>query len=241
MGIEAFVPEPLRDPYRRLRSVLKNGMLAKSNTEIFNSIYKAAIWGKSENEGAYSGPGSYDPSVPTYVAFVRNFIIEQQIESIVEIGCGDFEIGRQYADCVKRYLGVDVSSFVIEQNREKFRRGGICFEHHDASEQNLPKSDLCIIRQVLQHLDNSTIGEILAHTAVHKFVLITEHLPAPSRLKKPNLNKPTGPDTRVVFNSGVYIDLPPFGRKGTTMLTLPVANPQAGPGEEMRTTLLVNF
>ncbi|MER8752183.1 class I SAM-dependent methyltransferase [Mesorhizobium sp. M1050] len=204
-------------------------------------IYKTSIWGKSENGVAYSGSGSYDPSVATYVAFVRNFITEKQVESIVEIGCGDFEVARKYADHAKRYLGVDVSSFVIEQNREKFAREGICFEHFDASKQDLPKSDLCIIRQVLQHLDNDTIGEILARTAIHKFVLITEHLPAPSRLKKPNLNKWTGPDTRVVFNSGVYVDLPPFGRKGTTMLSLPVANPQAGPGEEMRTILLVNF
>jgi len=241
VGIEALVPEPLRNPYRRLRSALKNGRLAQSNTEIFNSIYKEAIWGKSEDGVACSGSGSYDPSVATYVTFVRNLIIEKNIMSIVEIGCGDFEIGQQYADHVQHYLGVDVSSFVIEKNRVKFGRDGIFFEHVDASKQDLPKSDLCIIRQVLQHLDNSTIGEILARTAVHKFVLITEHLPTPSRLKKPNLNKWTGPDTRVVFNSGVYVDLPPFGRKGTTMLSLPVANPQAGPGEEMRTTLLENF
>ncbi|MET3522365.1 class I SAM-dependent methyltransferase [Mesorhizobium abyssinicae] len=240
MGIEEYVPEPLRDPYRRLRSVLKNGTLAKSNSEIFNSIYKTAIWGKTEDGAACSGSGSYDPSVATYVAFVKRFITDNSVASIVEIGCGDFEIGHQYADYARCYLGVDVSSFVIEKNREKFGRDGISFEHFDASKRDIPRSDLCIIRQVLQHLDNNTIADILARTTAHKFVLITEHLPAPSRLKKPNLNKWTGPDTRVVFNSGVYVDLPPFGREGTTVLSLPVANPQAGPGEEMRTTLLVN-
>jgi SAM-dependent methyltransferase len=240
MGIEAFVPGLSKNPYRRLRSALKNGRPGQSNSQIFNSIYQASVWGTSEGGAAYSGSGSYDPSVATYVEFVRDFIRENQIRSIVEIGCGDFSIGRQYADYVQRYLGVDVASFVITQNRAKFGREGLVFEHVDASKQDLPRSDLCIIRQVLQHLDNGTIGEILARTATHRFLLITEHLPAPSRLNKPNLNKRTGPDTRVVFGSGVYVDLPPFGRKGIAVLRLPVAQPQAGPGEEMRTTLLVN-
>jgi hypothetical protein len=191
-------------------------------------------------ENSYSGSGSYDPSVATYVEFVRNFIREKQIRSIVEIGWGDFAIERQYADYAQRYLGVDVASFVIRQNREKFGRQRIVFEHVDASKQDLPRSDLCIIRKVLQHLDNETIGEILARTAAHRFVLTTEHLPAPSRLNKPNLNKRTGRDTRVVFGSGVYVDLPPFGRKGIAVLRLPVAHPQVGPEEELRTTLLVN-
>jgi len=240
MGIEAFVPGFLKNPYRRVRSVLKNGRPWQSNATIFNSIYQAEVWGTLEGGDAYSGSGSYDPSVATYIEFVRGFVSKKQIRSIVEIGCGDFAIGRQYADYVQRYLGVDVALFVIKQNRAKYARENIVFEHVDASKHDLPKHDLCIIRQVFQHLDNGTIHEILARTAAHDFVLITEHLPARSRLNKPNQNKRTGSDTRVVFGSGVYVDLPPFGRKGITVLNLPVASPQASPGEEMRTTLLVN-
>ena len=171
---------------------------------------------------------------------MKNFIVERQVKSVVEIGCGDFGIGQQYAYDVERYLGIDVSLFVIERNIKKFSSDSISFARVDASEHDLSASDLCIVRQVLQHLDNNSIRKILARAAVHKFVLITEHLPAPSKLGTPNLNKRPGPDTRVTFGSGVYVELPPFEQKGETVLSLPVAEAHAGPGEVMRTTLLIN-
>jgi hypothetical protein len=239
MSIEDHVPGPLKHPYRRLRSLLKNRMLGSSNAEVFDSVYRRGLWGQTVGRDVCSGPG-YDPAAAPYVTFVRNFIAERGIRNLVEIGCGDFEIGQRYADAVQSYVGVDVSSYVIERNRRTFSRGGISFEQADASERDRPAADLCIIRHVLQHLDNATIGKILDRVKVHKFVLVTEHLPEPSRLLAPNLDKRPGPDTRLTFNSGVYLEHPPFNRKGETMLNLPVSEPQAGPGEIMRTTLLVN-
>jgi Methyltransferase domain len=241
MKIEPLIPGPLKNPYRRLRSALKNGALGKSNAQVFEAIYRRSLWGEAADGQAYSGSGTYDPSVETYVAFLRNFIKERQVKSIVEIGCGDFAVGRQYADDVQSYLGVDVSAFVIERNKAAFGREGVSFECADASEQDFPRSDLCIIRQVLQHLDNAAIVRILARSKAHGYVLVTEHLPPPSRLTAPNIDKRVGPDTRVTFGSGVYLEAPPFNREGEIVLSLPVSEPQAGPGEVMRTTLLTNF
>ena len=240
MGIESLVPAPLKNPYRRLRSALKNRSLGTSNADIFDAVYRDALWGQSPEGDAYSGSGTYDPAAATYVAFVRSFITENKVRSIVEIGCGDFAIGRQYASDVDRYIGADVSNYIVARNVEKFGSEKISFVNLDASEHDLPASDLCVVRQVLQHLDNGSINRILARVAAHKFVLITEHLPSPSRLRAPNLDKRSGPDTRLTFDSGVYIELPPFERPVQTVLSLPVAEGQAHQGEVMRTTLLTN-
>jgi hypothetical protein len=240
VGIESLIPEPLKNPYRRLRSTIRNRGLGRSNADIFDAVYRHSLWGSAEDGRAYSGSGTYDPSVPQYVDYVRAFIAERRIESIAEIGCGDFTIGRRYAGDVGRYLGVDVSNIAIAQNIERFSGEGVEFACLDASEHDLPRSDLCIIRQVFQHLDNGSISRILKRTAAHQFVLVTEHLPAPSLLHKPNLDKISGPDTRLTFGSGVYVEEPPFGQRGETVLSLPVVEGQVGAGEVMRTTLIVN-
>lgn len=241
MRVERFVPAPLKGPYRRLKSALNNAEFGRRNTEIFDEIYRRQCWGSPHHDtGLYSGPGTYDPAVPEYLDYLLTFIREYKIRSIVEIGCGDFAIGRCYADKVNSYVGVDASSLVVERNRESYETRGISFVHGDGGELEIAAADLCIIRQVLQHLDNDSIESILRRTAVHRYVLVTEHLPAPGQLESPNLNKRSGPDTRLIFGSGVYVELPPFNRKGETVLNLPVEVAQAHPGEVMRTTLIVN-
>ena len=112
--------------------------------------------------------------------------------------------------------------------------------HGDASVLDIAKADLCIIRQVLQHLDNASIENILQKAAVHRHVLITEHLPSAEHLVKANVDKRSGPDTRLSFGSGVFVECPPFMRQGETVLCLPVEVKQEHSDEIMRTTLITN-
>jgi SAM-dependent methyltransferase len=238
MRIERFVPAPLKNPYRRLRSAIKNMEFGRSNTDIFDEIYRRRAWGGPDDDNPYSGPGTYDPSVPEYVAFILSFIEKNDIRTIVEIGCGDFAIGRLYASKVDRYVGVDVSSVVVENNRLRNSSDTISFIHGDACDLNIEPADLCIIRQVLQHLDNGSIKRILRKASRHRNTLITEHLPSALQLSAPNRDKRPGPDTRLIFDSGVYVELPPFNQAAETVLSLPVHVMQAHPGEIMRTSLI---
>jgi hypothetical protein len=75
---------------------------------------------------------------------------------------------------------------------------------------SLPPADLLTIRQVLQHLSNNKIKKILNNVNKYKYVIITEHLLKDGFVKKHNKDKPTGPDIRLIDNSGVYINKPPF-------------------------------
>jgi hypothetical protein len=238
MSIESLVPTPFKAGYRRLRSKIKNRRLGWSNRTIFNRIYNDNLWGTHGSERFYSGSGTYSASVDSYVRYVRDFVECCDIRTIVEIGCGDLAIGRTYCDLVDRYVGIDVSSVVVKENIARFSSQKVSFMEGDAASVDLPTSDLCIIRQVFQHLDNDSILKILRRNRKHKYMLITEHLPAPHRLAEPNVDKTPGPDTRLPFNSGVYVELPPFNYRGDNVLSLPVEEPQVGPGELFRTTLV---
>lgn len=224
-----------------MRSWLRNRRLGNTNKDIFEAIYAQKIWGGETEGKPYSGIGTYDPSVPGYINLVRRLIDEHNVQSIVEIGCGDFTIGAQYANLVHHYLGVDVAESVIIHNRREYERDGISFLCADAGETPLPPADLCLIRQVLQHLSNADISRILDQTSAHKLVLITEHLPPEDAVSTYNRDKRSGPDTRLPLLSGVYIDKPPFNRTGKVVFEHLVTEQQASlPGEVLRSTLLMN-
>ena len=87
----------------------------------------------------------------------------------------------------------------------------MAFQVIDAIEEDLPKGDVVVVRQVLQHLSNKHISKIVPKIPAFKTALITEHLPA-GRFT-PNLDKQTGPDHRPSFNSGVVLTDPPFNMK----------------------------
>jgi len=80
-------------------------------------------------------------------------------------------------------------------------------------------------------------------TMPHKYVLVTEHYPAPFVKSQPNLDKPHGPDTRIYDNSAVYLDLPPFNvRSDKISLVLDISAEAylVNKGERLRTFMIEN-
>src|SRR4029079_4555282 len=100
---------------------------------------------------------------------------ELNVKSVVEIGCGDFAVASTYVNQCQSYIGVDVVKRLAERNAERFGSSTVKFLWLDASKSRLPKSDLCIIRQVLQHLRNRDIKAIFRNISSNH-ILVTEHL-----------------------------------------------------------------
>jgi hypothetical protein len=196
---------------RRMYRELHTAWASKSNAVIFDKVYKDRLWGIGSDPNApfYSGIGSYDPSVNEYVALVKEIIRAYDIQSVIEVGCGDFAVASQYVDACPTYVGLDVVRGLIEHNSRKFGRPRIIFLWKDACKSKLERADLCIIRQVLQHLSNRDIQKLLGNIN-SKYILITEHLPSPERIKTYNLDKRSGGNIRVPAGSGVFVDKPPF-------------------------------
>ena len=222
--------------YGRLRRILNSAKRAarfqqnrfRTNGNIFDGIYANAIWGGKKGE-IYSGVGSEGEIAEAYVKAVVDFLKETNCNTVVDIGCGDFRIGSRIAAKIPRYIGVDVSRVVIEQNRRLHSRDGLSFEVCDAEQDHLPSGDACLIRQVLQHLSNRSIKTILDRLVTnYGYIVITEHVPAHNSFRAFNLDKPTGADVRGAYGSGVYVDRPPFGLSiDRVLLDMPLRREQS--------------
>ncbi len=181
-----------------------------SVAETFRRIYRTKAWG-DDGEAFHSGSGSRGAAAEQYCAFVIKFIREHQVQSVVDLGCGDFSVGKHIAEETGvRYIGIDVVPELIEHHTSTVRNSLILFQCADITSDPLPTADLCLIRQVLQHLSNEEISKVLANLGGFPRVLISEHVPVNPRLI--NVDKPHGPDVRVRYGSGVYLEKPPFSK-----------------------------
>jgi hypothetical protein len=208
----------------------------RSVEEVFSEIYAAGRWGGG---GAFnSGSGSRGHAAVAYGAYVRELLRETGARTAVDIGCGDFSVAGQFVDALDAYHGVDVVSDLIARNSSIFGRDGVTFSVLDASTNNLPMADVCLVRQVLQHLSNDQITGILRCCRTYPLVVVTEHWPAEDAAGVPNVDKPHGLDTRLDNGSWVDIAAPPFNcRDVVEVLRVPVSVPLYRSGETIRTQL----
>lgn len=202
-------------------------------TEIFSEIYRNNMWGGRPGE-FYSGDGSGDEISAAYVQTVRRYIETHDVRSVVDLGCGDFRVGAQLLRPGLSYIGVDVVPALVESHQRTFARDGVSFEVGDIIDGELPKGELYLLRQVLQHLSNDQINRVLAKLGDKPHVVIAEHHPAPGRFRRYNHDKPPGRDIRVPFGSGVYLDQAPFSFPCRVIATTPVP-PIITPGEVITT------
>jgi SAM-dependent methyltransferase len=200
-----------------------------SVAETFRNIYRTKAWGDN-GEPFCSGAGSHGPVSEQYCAFVSKFIRDNQVQSVVDLGCGDFAVGKRIMETTSvRYSGIDVVPELIEYHKSRVHDPRVSFQCADITNDSLPSADLCLVRQVLQHLSNDEIVKVLTNLKNFSQILISEDVPVHPKLF--NRDKPHGPDVR--SRSGVYVDHPPFSRTFTKIWELPLTNKSV-----LRTVLL---
>src|SRR5229473_3807292 len=75
--------------------------------ETFETIYQEHRWGGEKS--FCSGSGSEGDAAQEYVAFIKRFIQTKDLHTIVDLGCGDFRVGRALVEGIDvRYIGVDI-------------------------------------------------------------------------------------------------------------------------------------
>jgi len=206
--LNRFIPKSLH--LAKLRFNLRR-FKNKSAEEVFSTIYRENIWGGAKGEYC-SGAGTLSENAAKYVEVLVNFIVKNQVKSVLEIGCGDFRIMNHVLARSQgvEYLGTDVVPDLIQRNQKTFGAPGTKFAALDAITGTLPQADLILIRQVFQHLSNKQIISILNKIPKScKYALVTEHLYAGKDVVF-NLDKEMGPDIRIYRCSGVFLDKPPF-------------------------------
>lgn len=175
-------------------------------------IYKMKLWG-TNNDSFYSGFGSHDTKIVTpYLEVVKSFLSSFQEPLVVcDLGCGDFNVGKELVKYTKKYIAVDIVSDLITYNRERFKQENLEFYCLDIAVDNLPVGDCVLVRQVLQHLSNEEVKNVVSKLSEFKYIVLTEHLPNGNF--EANKDIISGQGIRLKKKSGVNLLLPPFHLK----------------------------
>ncbi len=220
---------------RKIAAENQQKFAGKTVAETFAEIYEKNIWGGERSE-FYSGEGSTQKYSEKYAETITKFVSENNIKQVVDLGCGDFRVASKFVAGDFSYIGCDVVPSLVEHLNRNFANEKNEFRCLNIVEDELPDGDLCLIRQVLQHLSNAEIEKILHNARKYKFLIVTEHYPHPKVAVAPNLDVPHGPEMRLHFDSAVYLDKPPFNLQNVELLL----DVEAEEGTRIKTFLVVN-
>jgi hypothetical protein len=182
-------------------------------------VYEKKLWGTNQSD-FYSGEGSHDPKiVKPYLEAVGKFLgsFDEPL-TVCDLGCGDFNVGRQLLSLSQKYIAVDIVPELIDFNTANFSNEKIEFHCLDIATQHLPEADCALLRQVFQHLSNEEIKSTLSKLSQYKYLILTEHIPNGSFA--PNKDIISGQGIRIKKRSGVDVLTAPFHLKIKTQKEL---------------------
>ena len=180
--------------------------------DVMQQVYEMKLWGGAAFD-FYSGNGSHDSQIiKPYLDDIISFLNSHDNSLIVcDLGCGDFNIGKHLTKYTRRYIAIDIVEKLIDRNKTLFKENNLEFHCLDITEDELPKGDCIILRQVLQHLSNSEIQKIIKKLSPYKYVILSEHIPTGNFI--PNKDIIAGQGIRLKQNSGVNLLEPPINLK----------------------------
>jgi len=148
----------------------------------FTNLYEGCGWGNNnmkEYSGSSGGGSTIQFNGNTYVPFLRNFIINNNIKNVVDLGCGDFVCGNLIYDSLNiKYTGYDAYKKVVDYNSTRMDNSKYKFLHLDFcnKKEDIIDGELCILKDVLQHWSLKNIYNLLDYLVYNKkfkYILIT--------------------------------------------------------------------
>jgi SAM-dependent methyltransferase len=131
--------------------------------EAFSRIYEGRVWGGT----SASGPGSDPHVLAPYVNLLTDFVRANNVRSVVDIGCGDWAFTQAIDWSGVDYTGIDIVPDLVSQLNGRFGRPNVRFVCRDLIADQLPAADLCVVKDVLQHLPNESVARFLARLPDH--------------------------------------------------------------------------
>ncbi len=160
-----------------------------SHIDVFTHIYESKHWGDNGNVeyNGSSGSGSdVEYNKQTYIPLLKDFIKKMDVMSVCDLGCGDFRCGKLiYDDLNVKYDGYDAYEKVIIYNN-KYNADDKCynFDLNNAKtlyskydfhfldfckyKEKIKKSDLYILKDVIQHWSLQYIYDFLDYVYTNK-------------------------------------------------------------------------
>jgi hypothetical protein len=149
--------------------------------DFFTNVYEEKIWGDNNNphyNGSSGGGSDVDYNKYAYVPFLKIFIANNNVKTIVDLGCGDFKCGKLiYDDLDIEYTGYDTYKKIIDYNLTQYPVSKYLFKHLDFfnNKETIINGDLCILKDVIQHwkMDEIyTFLDYLVENKKFKYILI---------------------------------------------------------------------
>jgi hypothetical protein len=141
---------------------------------IFTNIYESAIWGDNQHKeykGTSGGGSDVDYNIITYIPFLKKFISDNNIKTVVDLGSGDFRCGPLIYDSLDiQYFGYDTYGKVVAYNSSIHSPPKYNFTHMDfhTKKEEIISGDLCILKDVLQHWTMEEIYTFLDYIVTNK-------------------------------------------------------------------------
>lgn len=178
----------------------------------FENVYKNEDW---KNEyGTKSGSGASFECSGVFVAWLEWFVSKNKIKSILDLGCGDFELMKNLSFNGYRYTGVDIVKSIIDENKKNFScNGDLSFICADISTFKInAKFDLAIMKDVLQHLSHEDIISVVGNlkNCAKKAILVNDHAESNVDIKTGGyrglnlIAEPFNLDCRMIFSFDSY-------------------------------------
>ena len=149
--------------------------------QIFTHIYEKERWGSNQHssyKGSSGSGSSINYNKKIYVPFLKQFIKDNNIQTVADLGCGDFRCGPLiYQDLSVQYTGYDAYRGVVESHTQTYTDPKYKFVHLDffSYKEQIESADLCIIKDVLQHWSLAKIYSFLdwaTQSKRFKYILI---------------------------------------------------------------------
>jgi hypothetical protein len=146
-----------------------------SRKKAFELIYEKEYWGKDVK----SGGGSTLEATVFARQIISKVISDHSIKSIVDVACGDLTwmplVLEELKDSVM-YTGCDIVESLITDHQKNFPQYN--FQPLYFVEEKIPKGELIICREALQHLPIKDIKQALHKFSISsaKYLLATTYL-----------------------------------------------------------------
>jgi hypothetical protein len=156
-----------------------------SHNSFFTHIYKTSEWDNNNNNyyvGSSGGGSTLEYNIYDYIPYLRYFIIYNKINTVVDLGCGDFICGKYlYNKLNIKYTGYDIYDKLIDYhnnyNEDTKYNDKYTFHKLDIynNKNQLVNADLCILKDILQHWYIDEIYDFMDYiieNKKYKYILI---------------------------------------------------------------------
>lgn len=161
------------DPYYFEKK--KEGGKGLSMQKTFSEIHHNNHW---EGQESVSGEGSSREQTDMLSNQLPSLIREYDVESMLDLPCGDFSWMQHVELPIDSYIGADIVPELIADNNEKHGNEQRRFITLDLTSDTLPDADLLLCRDCLVHLSLEDINQALDNIRAHDITcLLTTTFP----------------------------------------------------------------